>query len=73
VHVPGGLNTGGQIVVRGRVLPHETQFVINLKCGDGDGDDIALHFNPRNTEGDCVVRNSLQGGQWQGEERDIPG
>lgn len=72
IHVPGGLNTGSQIVLRGRVLPHETSFAINLKCGEEDDADIALHFNPRNTGGDSVVRNSFQGGAWQGEETDIP-
>nr|AJA37899.1 galectin-3 [Littorina littorea] len=72
IHTPGGLNPGSQIVIRGRVLEHETQFVINLKCGEEDDADIALHFNPRNNDGDSVVRNSFQGGAWHGEERDIP-
>ena len=72
IHVPGGLNPGSQIIVRGRVLYHETQFAINLKCGEEEDANIALHFNPRNTDGDSVVRNSFQDGGWQGEERDIP-
>lgn len=72
IYLPGGLNTGSQIVIRGRVLEHQTRFAINLKCGDDDGADIALHFNPRNAEGDVVVRNTRQDGNWQGEERDIP-
>ena len=72
VYVPGGLNPGSQIIVRGRVLPDETRFAINLKCGEDDDADIALHFNPRNDDGETVVRNTFQGGAWQEEERDTP-
>ncbi|KAK7487135.1 hypothetical protein BaRGS_00021630 [Batillaria attramentaria] len=72
IYLPGGLNTGSQIIVRGRVLEHETRFAINLKCGEDEDADIAFHFNPRNDDGDVVVRNTKQGGDWQEEERDTP-
>ena len=68
VYVPGGLNPGSQIIVRGRVLPDETRFAINLKCGEDDDADIALHFNPRRDDGE-VVFNSKEGGDWEEEER----
>ena len=36
-----------------------------------DGGDILFHFNPRQ-EDSVVVRNTLSGGEWGGEERDQP-
>ncbi|NXX40425.1 LEG4 protein, partial [Tricholaema leucomelas] len=45
------------------------RFEINLRAGAGG--DILLHFNPRLAEG-AVVRNSLLGGAWGPEERDLP-
>ncbi|XP_019329481.1 PREDICTED: galectin-4-like, partial [Aptenodytes forsteri] len=44
-------------------------FHINLRAGPGG--DVLLHFNPRLDEG-VVVRNSLLGGEWGVEERDLP-
>lgn len=72
IDIPGGLNAGSQIVIRGRVLQDAVRFSINLKCGEDHDSDIALHFNPRNDDGDVVVRNTLQNGSWQTEERDTP-
>lgn len=68
--IPGGLNIGSQIVVRGRVGYDQERFHINLQNEIEDGCDVALHFNPR-TDSQTVVRNSHQGG-WQQEELDIP-
>ena len=34
--------------------------------------DIALHANPRFTEGNVVVRNSYERGEWMAEERSGP-
>ncbi|NWI98113.1 LEG4 protein, partial [Pitta sordida] len=45
------------------------RFHINLRAGPGG--DIALHLNPRMDEG-AVVRNTLSGGSWGHEERDVP-
>ncbi|XP_059163775.1 uncharacterized protein LOC131946818 [Physella acuta] len=69
-HIPGGLNVGSQIIVRGRVPYGEDRFHINLQTEQEDGCDVAFHFNPR-TDSQTVVRNSYQGG-WQGEEVDTP-
>ncbi|NWQ98479.1 LEG4 protein, partial [Burhinus bistriatus] len=49
--------------------PKKTRFHINLRAGAGG--DVLLHFNPRLGEG-VVVRNSLLGGDWGAEERDLP-
>lgn len=69
-YIPGGLNIGCQIVIRGRVGFDSDRFSINL-MNDQDWDqDIAFHFNPR-IDDESVVRNSFSGG-WQDEERDIP-
>jgi hypothetical protein len=46
------------------------RFAVNFQCGkDAESDDIAFHFNPRFNEG-VTVRNTRQGGEWGGEERD---
>lgn len=49
-------------------LYHVDRFGINFKCGRGSGADIAFHFNPRVSQG-SVVRNTMQNGQWQKEEK----
>ncbi|BFZ07984.1 hypothetical protein BsWGS_11022 [Bradybaena similaris] len=68
--IPGGLNVGAQIIVRGRVGCHQERFHINLQNEQAEGCDVAFHFNPRTAE-QTVVRNSYSGG-WQSEERCIP-
>ncbi|NWX53220.1 LEG4 protein, partial [Steatornis caripensis] len=45
------------------------RFHINLRAGPGG--DVLLHLNPRLGDG-VVVRNSLLGGAWGAEERDLP-
>ncbi|TRZ07716.1 hypothetical protein HGM15179_019392, partial [Zosterops borbonicus] len=47
------------------------RFHINLRAGPGG--DVMLHLNPRLDEEGVVVRNSLLGGSWGPEERDLPG
>ncbi|KAK3548354.1 hypothetical protein QTP70_010715 [Hemibagrus guttatus] len=43
-----------------------TLFVINLKTGPSDGDDIAFHYNPRIGNRTCL--NCYTKGDWQNEE-----
>ncbi|XP_035826037.1 uncharacterized protein LOC101856665 isoform X2 [Aplysia californica] len=69
-YIPGGLNVGCQIIIRGRVPYGEERFSINLQNDQEDGCDVPLHFNPRVDSG-TVVRNSYQG-DWGDEELDIP-
>ncbi|CAG5125455.1 unnamed protein product, partial [Candidula unifasciata] len=69
-YIPGGLNVGAQIIVRGRVAFDQERFHINLQNDQVEGCDVAFHFNPR-TEAQTVVRNSFSG-CWQQEERNIP-
>ena len=49
-------------------LPLCPSFVINFKVGSSG--DVALHINPRVTEG-AVVRNSFLNGSWGSEERKV--
>ncbi|KAM6033203.1 galectin-4 [Chlamydotis macqueenii] len=67
--IPGGLIPKKTIVVKGFIPPDAERFHINLRAGAGG--DILLHFNPRLGEG-AVVRNSLVGGAWGAEERELP-
>lgn len=69
-HIPGGLNVGAQITIRGRVSHHAERFHINLQNEQSDHGEIAFHFNPR-TATQTVVRNSHCGG-WQNEELRAP-
>ncbi|KAG8448865.1 hypothetical protein GDO86_015802 [Hymenochirus boettgeri] len=67
--IPGGMSPKRTVVVRGFIPEGADRFHINFKVGSSN--DIALHFNPRLAE-DAVVRNSMLGGGWGPEERDIP-
>jgi len=74
-YIPGGLNTGCQIIIRGRVTCggcgfDDTRFYLNLQNDNAEGCDVAFHFNPRLGD-ESVVRNSFQGA-WQEEELCIP-
>ena len=44
------------------------RFAVNLECDDGDN--VALHVNPRLEEQKFIVRNSLKNGVWGPEERE---
>uniref|UniRef100_A0A8D0G856 Galectin n=1 Tax=Sphenodon punctatus TaxID=8508 RepID=A0A8D0G856_SPHPU len=65
--VPGGLQSGMSIYVQGSVPQHTKRFRVNFSCGQHEGADVALHFNPR-FDGDKVVFNSMQGKKWGKEE-----
>ncbi|XP_067412827.1 galectin-4 [Emydura macquarii macquarii] len=66
--IAGGLRPGMSIYVQGVVPHHTKRFRVNFSCGQQQGADIALHFNPRFESGDTVVFNSFQG-KWAKEER----
>ncbi|CAG5115696.1 unnamed protein product, partial [Candidula unifasciata] len=69
-YIPGGLNVGAQIIIRGRVALDQERFSIDLQNDKVEGCDVAFHFNPR-TGNSSVVRNSHSRG-WQTEELCIP-
>ncbi|XP_036441347.1 galectin-4-like isoform X5 [Colossoma macropomum] len=66
--IPGGMTFKRTIIIRGMVPYGADRFCINFVVGGSR--DIAFHLNPRIREG-VVVRNSLIGGCWGNEERDI--
>ncbi|XP_064408741.1 galectin-4 isoform X2 [Latimeria chalumnae] len=66
--IQGGLFPKRTIIVRGFVPQGADRFHINLKASCNN--DIALHINPRVSEG-IVVRNSFLNGTWGEEERDL--
>ncbi|KAK3092599.1 hypothetical protein FSP39_004842 [Pinctada imbricata] len=69
--IPGQLGDINWIIVNGMPKKDNEGFAINLRCGDDDDSDIALHFNPRLNE-NCTIRNTMSGGSWGDEERDQP-
>ncbi|KAM5295683.1 galectin-4 isoform 1-T1 [Glossophaga mutica] len=66
--IQGGLTARKTVIVKGYVPPTSTSFVVNFKVGSSG--DLALHINPRLTEG-TVVRNSYLNGSWGSEEKKI--
>ncbi|PIO36982.1 hypothetical protein AB205_0088950, partial [Aquarana catesbeiana] len=65
----GGVRPGMAIYITGKVSKHSKSFAVNMGCGQYDGTDIAMHFNPRFEGRDTVVFNTFQSGSWGGEER----
>ncbi|XP_061683291.1 galectin-4-like [Syngnathoides biaculeatus] len=66
--IPGGMFPKRTIIIRGNVPERANRFSINFlasRCGD-----IALHINPRVSDS-VVVRNSMIGGRWGQEERQL--
>ena len=49
--------------------PCPARFFVNFEVGQGQGADVAFHFNPRFDGWDKVVLNSKQNGSWGKEER----
>ncbi|XP_067866665.1 galectin-4-like isoform X2 [Heterodontus francisci] len=68
--IPGGLQNGKMIMIKGRVLPHSNRFHVNLQCGlMAQHCDIAFHFNPRFECPGYVVCNTFENQRWCSEER----
>ncbi|XP_064603678.1 uncharacterized protein LOC135469083 [Liolophura sinensis] len=64
--IHGGLHSGKQIIIRGRMYEGGQSFAINLQSEEHEGCDIAFHLNPRHNE-NKIVRNSFEG-DWAEEE-----
>uniref|UniRef100_A0A452ELS0 Galectin n=1 Tax=Capra hircus TaxID=9925 RepID=A0A452ELS0_CAPHI len=67
--IPGGLRAGMSIYIQGVASEHMKRFFVNFEVGQGQGADVAFHFNPRFDGWDKVVLNSKQKGSWGNEER----
>ncbi|XP_077579161.1 galectin-4-like [Stigmatopora nigra] len=68
--IPGGMFPKRTVVIRGMVPKKACRFGINFLVSRSR--DTALHVNPRIKDG-VVVRNSMIGGQWGQEERQLFG
>ncbi|XP_055106797.2 galectin-7-like [Symphalangus syndactylus] len=66
--LPEGIRPGTVLRIRGLVPPNASRFHVNLLCGEEQGSDAALHFNPRLDTSE-VVFNSKEQGSWGREER----
>ncbi|XP_038550097.1 galectin-4-like isoform X1 [Micropterus salmoides] len=66
--IPGGMFPKRTIIIRGMVPFGANKLSINFKVSRSR--DIAFHMNPRVREG-IVVRNSMLGGNWGQEEREL--
>ncbi|XP_027946464.1 galectin-4 isoform X1 [Eumetopias jubatus] len=64
----GGLTARRTIIIKGSIPAMGKSFVINFMVGSSG--DLALHINPRLTEG-LVIRNSYLNGSWGSEDRKI--
>lgn len=68
--LPGPVQTGLVITIDGFIPGNANQFSVNLSCSPNYlAGDMALHANLRFNEGNIIVRNSYQNGQWMAEER----
>ncbi|XP_041053761.1 galectin-9C-like isoform X2 [Carcharodon carcharias] len=68
--IPGGLQDGKMIMIKGRVLPDCKRFHVNLQCGSMTQNcDVAFHFNPRYEGSGYVVCNTFENQDWASEER----
>ncbi|XP_077467853.1 galectin-4-like isoform X2 [Stigmatopora argus] len=68
--IPGGMFPKRTVVIRGMVPKKACRFGINFLVSRSR--DTALHVNPRFKD-DVVVRNSMIGGRWGQEEREMLG
>ncbi|XP_036264208.1 galectin-7 isoform X1 [Pipistrellus kuhlii] len=66
--LPEGVRVGNVIRIRGVVPDKARRFHVNLLCGEEEGAEAALHFNPRMDES-TVVFNTKERGGWGQEER----
>uniref|UniRef100_A0A3Q0T1Y1 Galectin n=1 Tax=Amphilophus citrinellus TaxID=61819 RepID=A0A3Q0T1Y1_AMPCI len=66
--IPGGMFPKRTVIVRGMVPAGADRLSINFMVSRSR--DIAFHMNPRVREG-LVVRNSMIGGKWGQEEREL--
>ncbi|XP_034800607.1 galectin-7 [Pan paniscus] len=66
--LPEGIRPGTVMRIRGLVPSNASRFHVNLLCGEEQGSDAALHFNPRLDTSE-VVFNSKEQGSWGREER----
>uniref|UniRef100_A0A665UE70 Galectin n=1 Tax=Echeneis naucrates TaxID=173247 RepID=A0A665UE70_ECHNA len=66
--IPGGMFPKRTIIIRGMVPYGANRSVINFLVSRSR--DIAFHMNPRVREG-TVVRNSMIGGSWGTEDREL--
>ncbi|XP_019900129.1 galectin-6 isoform X1 [Esox lucius] len=66
--IPGGLSSKRTIIIRGIVPIGANRFCVNFVVGGSR--DIAFHMNPRLREKE-VVRNSMIGGVWGAEEKQV--
>ncbi|XP_078535829.1 galectin-9-like isoform X1 [Lissotriton helveticus] len=68
--ISGSLSDGTVLVISGTVSHHGDTFSVNLQCDHcAPSENIALHFNPRFSEGGVVVCNTKERNQWGKEER----
>ncbi|XP_067102486.1 galectin-4-like [Osmerus mordax] len=66
--IPGGMSSKRTIVIRGMVPIGADRFSVNFKVSSSG--EVAFHMNPRVREG-VVIRNSMIGGSWGQEEREL--
>ncbi|TSL75315.1 Galectin-4 [Bagarius yarrelli] len=64
--IPGGINNDRAVVLQGTVPVTAKSFIVNLKVGVFEGDDIAFHYNVG--IGDATTLNSVYDGRWQTKE-----
>ncbi|XP_035974384.1 galectin-4 isoform X3 [Halichoerus grypus] len=64
----GGLTARRTVIIKGSIPAMGRSFVINFMVGSSG--DLALHINPRLTEG-LVIRNSYLNGSWGSEDKKI--
>ncbi|KAM9039837.1 galectin-4 [Sarcophilus harrisii] len=66
--IQNGLTARKTIVIKGLVNQRGSSIIINFK--EADSENVALHINPRLSDG-VVVRNTFMDGKWGKEEKTI--
>uniref|UniRef100_A0A8C1J166 Galectin n=1 Tax=Cyprinus carpio TaxID=7962 RepID=A0A8C1J166_CYPCA len=66
--ISGGLKAGKAIFIQGSVPSGCESFVVNLKCGESKGNDIAFQIRTQFSS-NCMVLNSRQHGAWGKKEK----